>query len=499
MTRHAPSERIRGRARLHELIGLALALDDRNGRDERDRRRLDREIGARITSEHGLGLLRSWLAQAPAESLKARMSRVRASLIGLGGLLAAAGLFLGWAAASALLSIEVHEGRINIVLAVVLLVLIPLVTLLVSLIGWLSSLRSPDSANSRSLGEVIRGATLGRLVLGLMAPRVRQDVEVVLGRLTTHKRLYARVERGQLMRWSQTLGLGFGIGALVATFAFVVFTDLAFGWSTTLDIAAEDVHRWVRIMAAPWAALWPAASPSQELVESTRFFRVNVDKQIHVVDPILYGGWWPFLVMAISCYCVLPRALAAIVISEWHHREIGRAMGLTPGVERLVDRLTNPIVEGQALEEERDVGRAGTEILREVDREEWIAQHSTEELVVIRWADLIDDERVGAAIGTSKFRVLDAGGRQSLEDDVEVARAVAATDASVAFLVRGYEPPVLDVLDFLTLVRSKAGEERALCVFLSGAKESDLRTWQRKLATLGDPRLVVSRLRPSDV
>jgi hypothetical protein len=480
------------------LIALTLALEERSTQDERDRRRLDREIGARIATDRGLGLLRTWLVEAPDELLKERFARVRSSLIGLGWLLAALGLFLGWAAASALLTIEVHDGRINIVLAVVLLVLLPVLSLLASLVAWLFSLRSPDSADARSLGELIRAATLGRLVLRLMAPRVRQDVEVVLGRLTAHKRLYSRVERGQLIRWSQTLGLGFGVGALAATLAFVAFTDLAFGWSTTLDIAAADVHRWVQFMAMPWASLWPAASPSQELVESTRFFRVAAENHVHVIDPILYGGWWPFLVMAIFCYCVMPRVFATMAISEWHAREVGRAIGLTPGVDRLFDRLATPFVEGQALDEESGTARAGDEIVQEVGRADWIAKQSANPLVVIRWAELLDDEAVAAAIGTTEVRILDAGGRRSLEHDADVARETAATNASVAFLVRGYEPPVLDVLDFIALLRSKVGEERALCVFLLGARDTDLRTWQRRLATLGDPLLVLSRLGPND-
>jgi hypothetical protein len=481
------------------LVGLVLALEERNRLPEAERRRLDAEVRAQIDDQRGLDLLRLWLARAPSLGLRGRTERVRASLVLMGWLLAVAGVFLGWGTAAALLSIEVHEGRINIVLVVAVLVWAPLLALLMSLMGWLWSFwwssrnaARSDPLRARSLSDLVRSATLGRIVLGILTPTVRQDVEVVLGRMTGQRLLYSRVARTQLTRWSQTLGFGFGVGALGATLVFVAFTDLAFGWSTTLEIAAADVHPWVRLMASPWAGLWPAASPPLELVESTRFFRVAADDHDHLIDPILFGGWWPFLVMSIATYCVLPRAVVSLLLWHWHTREIGRAAGLTPGVDRLVDRLTTPIVEGQAITAEKRIGRGETGRVHEVDRSEWMTR-AGEIPLLIRWAELLGDAEIDVMLGGAPIRILDAGGSRSLEHDEMVASEAAAATAAVAVLVRGYEPPVLDVLDFLALLRTKLGADARLCVFLLGAKDSDLGTWQRKLASLGDSRLVVSR------
>lgn len=493
--------RLRGSARLDELIGLVLALEERDGLAERDRRRLDRQIGAASSHLSGLERLRHWLAEAPSEPLRMRLQRLRTGLAGLQALLVAIGFFLGWAAAAALLSIEVHAGRINIVLAWGLLAFAPFLTWVLSLAAWGATRFSRSGGEVLSLGEFVRRLSIGRLAMRALPRSVRDDVEIVMGRLTTHGRLYGRVERSQLLRWSHSSGLAFAVGALASTLAFVVFTDLAFGWSTTLDATAGRVHQAARVIALPWAAIWPDASPSLELVESTRYFRVSSEDHIHVVDPIIYGGWWPFLVMSILAYAIVPRLLGLWAINWVQNRENGRAIGLTAGVDRLMNRLATPLVEGQALEEEGEVGRLSTNGVAEVDAKTWFREQGTgsAHVVAIRWAETLDDDALPAALGAEGIRILDAGGRRSLDEDAEAIEVAVRERASLVFCVRGYEPPVLDVLDFLAAWRKRAGQIPSLCVALVGGTETDVGTWRRKLISLGDSRVVVAHLEQPDV
>ncbi|HKK51152.1 MAG TPA: DUF2868 domain-containing protein, partial [Myxococcota bacterium] len=349
-----------------------LALAEHDDLPERERRRLDREIGARLPGAEGLELLRAWLAEAPGPALAARIRRLAPAFRALDALVGSAGLFLGWAAASTLLSFEVHEGRINIVTSVAVLVLLPALAWIFSLLGWgVARLRRAPGSQGLTPGDWLRGGALGALALRLLPQSIRQDLEVVMGRVAAHGRLYLEVQRGQLLLWAQILGLGFATGALAATWAFVVFTDLAFGWSTTLEIGAEPVHALVHALATPWAWLWPAASPGLELVEATRFFRVAPEDHIHVVDPILYGGWWPFLVMAIAFYAWLPRLLTALAVALWLARATARAMDFTPGVDRLLDRLTTPLVDSRATVAEPRTGGAEGAWAPVVDLAEW--------------------------------------------------------------------------------------------------------------------------------
>jgi hypothetical protein len=515
--RHASARS--GPARPSELIALVLALEERDQREERDRRRLDREIGARYAESPasgktpGLPLLRFWLEHAPSLELEVRIRRVRSALSLLRWLLLGVGLFLGWAAASALLQFEVHAGRINVVLCLGLLVLLPLGMLLLATIGALGSWRLSDDGAGIAGGW--RRFALARGAMSLLPGSVRRDVEILLGRMTAHSRLYARAQRAQLFVWSQTVGLAFSFGALTATLAFVVFTDLAFGWSTTLDVEASTIHRLTSILSAPWAAFWPDASPSLDLVESTRHFRVSPGlgaaagassvpegEHIHFVDPILFGGWWPFLVAALIFYGLLPRLLVLGLGARWLGREAGKAIVLTPGVDRLIDRLTTPIIETQAIAPESELGRAESGLVPVVEAAKWIRERGGEEPLVVRWAEASTDEALGAALGSTRLRVRDAGGRKTLVEDAALVAACGAAKAGsegsgqggVALCVRAYEPPVLEVLDFLADLRRAIGRERGLCVLLLEGTSADHEAWRHKLIELGDPALCVAPL-----
>lgn len=504
-------------------MALVLALAEHDALDEWERRRLDREIGVHAAGADRLPLLRAWLAEAPSPALAARIRRIAPALRALSALVGSVGLFLGWLAASALLSLEVHEGRINIVASVAVLVLLPALTWLLSLLGWLvvRLRRAPGhrgTGHDLRLGDWLRRGVLGGLLLRVLPQSVRQDVEVVLGRVAAHGRLYSEVRQGQLLLWTQILGLGFGLGALLATLAFVVFTDLAFGWSTTLDVGAEPVHRIVRGMALPWAWLWPAASPSLELVEATRFFRVVPEAHVHVVDPILYGGWWPFLVMAIATYAWLPRVATALAVSRWLSRATATAMDLTPGVDRLLDRLRTPVVDGRApLAEVAGAGIEGRGAPL-VDLAGWWRARAEEggTPCLIRWAgagrEIANEESLSRLLQASSEEsqlesrspqnrlpenppeVCDAGGHQSLEADAELARACGRAGGAVLVFVRGYEPPLLDFLDFLDDLRAELGPERGIAVALLGGREAEIAAWRRRLAARGDARLVVGRV-----
>ena len=81
------------------------------------------------------------------------------------------------------------------------------------------------------------------------------------------------MRRWLLARWSHLCATAFFAAVLSTALALVVFTDLAFGWSTTLEVSASRIHDLARALALPWRAALPEAVPSLELVEVSRYFR----------------------------------------------------------------------------------------------------------------------------------------------------------------------------------------------------------------------------------
>lgn len=491
--------RVRGRAGLADVVGLALALEARQSLLPSERRARDRALAAALEGSEGALRLRRWRALSATPALELRVGRVTRAFAWIRIGFTVVGALVGWSAASALLSIRGPEGRISLAACLAILVGLPLLGWIASVFVWLASGLLPISAGVGDRAQIAR--TLHRLVLRLLPAPVRLDVEAVFGRARAHAALFARLQRGQWTSWLLQAGVFFGLGALAATLVFVVFTDLAFGWSTTLDVAPERVHRIVAAIAWPWARYWPEASPSLELVEATRHFRVAAEAaggagEMGRPSPLIYGAWWPFLVMAIACYAVLPRLATLPILALWLGRESERALRLMPGSLELLESLATPWVESGGTGETGPVGRAMGGMVPEIELAGWLARAGAAgepAAFAVVWAEALAESDLRASLGGGP-RVVQAGGRRSLEEDAAAVRAAASVGGAMLVVVRGHEPPVLEQLDFLAALRREAGAERSLAVVLVGGGAGALETWRRKLVELADPRLVVARL-----
>lgn len=117
---------------------------------------------------------------------------------------------------------------------------------------------------------------------------------------------------------SQRFSLGFALGMVAAVFLYLLLTDLAFGWSSTLSVSATGVHKLTQILSLPWRGIWPQAVPSLELIEGTRYFRVE---EVASTGGEQLGQWWRFLLMNLLTYVLVPRILS-LAWAEW---QLGRA------------------------------------------------------------------------------------------------------------------------------------------------------------------------------
>ena len=498
---------VRGRAGVADVVGLVLALEARQSLLPSERRAQDRVLAPALEGTSGVRRLRLWVALSSSPALALRVRRVVRSVAWTQIGFTLVGGLLGWSAASALLAIRGPGGRISVAACLAILVGLPFLTWLGALIGWVGTAVGSGSGSVLRTGSSTFGPAaerapltrgLARLVLRLLPAAIRLDAEVLFGRARAHAALLARLQRALVMRWLLQAGVGFALGSLLATGTFVVFTDLAFGWSTTLEVEPERVHRLVSAIALPWAGLWPEASPSLELVEATRHFRV-APASAGAGPPgglVVYGGWWPFLVMSIGCYALLPRLATLPILALFVGRECGRVLRLMPGALELLESLESPWIESGSRDGDERVGRALGAMVPEIELAGWLsraAAGANERLHAVIWAEAIAEAELPVTIGAAP-RVHAAGGRRSLEADAAVVRAAAGAGVALLVFVRGDEPPLLELLDFLAAFRAAAGPEHALAVVLVGGGTRDLETWRSKLATLADPRLAVARL-----
>jgi len=421
----------------------------------------------------------------PAIDQRARQARSGLALAGL--ILVLFGVLSGVGLAS---GVFYYDGRspVNVVAVLGVFVVLQGLLLLLAVLaalprGWVRWLPGMDGVQ-----EALRLASPGRLALlgaRLLPQDMREALSAAIGRSGAHQRVYGRVQLWAVLRWSQLYALSLNLAA-VATFAYLVFfTDLAFGWSTTLKVQPAQFHEAMHTIALPWS--WQESlTPSLELVQRSRYYRGTPFK------PELRGAWWPFILTAMLVYGLLPRIIAFVVASVQLRKATRDALGATPGALELLGRL-----EGRSERSAQD----GDEPASTMSAERVVTGECP---VVIDWSRAAGSAaRAASLIGLEPAGYEPAGGARSVQDDRQTLEAVgqAVSEDGVVVLVKLWEPPVIETTTFLSELRKSIGDRLPVRVVpvasdASGRVIGDgpvlLEQWKRRVGTLGDPWTAVA-------
>lgn len=514
---------------LQTVVNLALQIQRDAARDERTLRHRDRELGRSLThlAATPARQLNAWLQRVSVEDDRRKAQHTSHALHLVTIVLFGLGCVSGSAAAAAAFY---YDGRhpINILPVLAAFVALPLVMLLPFAITILShawaSRWSPVSEVQETITTMLAG--IMSAVIRLLPPSYREALQQAVGRGAAHQRVYGHMQKWILLRWSQTFMLAFMLAAVTWFGYRLVVTDLAFTWSTTLQAEQPEalysrLQSLTDILSTPWVALWPQARPSPQLIRDTRYFRLREGIRPEQTAPVVFGGWWPFLMLCMVCYGLLPRILTWLFCA-WRLRHASRWCLLhIPGAADVLDRLNSAMIETQAITAEttappQPIAEATTALAeREVE--------TVSRALLINWSAVpIDDaqtcELLSRQLSLAVQPALHAGGRNTLEADAEVISRVEDAlrhdqggtpfaSSQVIVLVKAWEPPMMEIADFLHDLRQAIGSGvRILVVALqmvpaNGPGDSDadvaIEQWQRKLTTIGDPWIRVRPLRLS--
>ncbi|MET0659030.1 MAG: DUF2868 domain-containing protein [Steroidobacteraceae bacterium] len=452
----------------------------------------DCTIGASLSTLDPLRRVRAWRrAQASPESLAGSARELAERLQRGRGVIGLVILLLGAITGAGVVSAVFHyDGTwpVNVVTVLAVLVLLQLALVLLSLLLML-----PRLPGVGALQNLIGGINPVPLIAAAYRRMSRQDESQadLLVWSAARGPTAARFARWQTLVWSQLGAIAFNIAALATAAALIAFTDIAFGWSTTLELDSAVAARIADVIAIPWQSFWPAAVPSETLVESSRFFRLSSAPPLQIAAQTL-TGWWPFLLAAMATYGLLPRCVLLLVAS-FRLRKATECLLLDhPLVKALLDRL-------QAAEVA--LGAADSEI--PAQRSDALAHAAPVGLTpcaaAIVWSSAIGQQ---AAKDWSRRNLqkevifaIEAGGERALEDDATVVRTVAAGRPKIVLLfVRAWEAPLLDLQDFLEKLRAAVGSACSIVVVPVGpegavATEPQRTTWARWVGRIADPAM----------
>ncbi|HYY51415.1 MAG TPA: DUF2868 domain-containing protein [Myxococcales bacterium] len=448
-----------------------------------------------------------WLqARRDAEPGQLHPGRTVANVLrGMRAALVVSGLVLGWGAATAVLR---YTGEQPVNAWDFLLVFVGVQLLLFALL--IASFLFPVAALGTPLFGLFRGLVaavyprLAARAAGASAERLA-EWRVLWHRLRSRRSLYHHLEPWILLGLTQSFGVAFNVGALLGCLRLIVFSDIAFSWSTTLvQLDAARFHGLVHALAAPFAWLWPDADPSRALVEATRYSRLEGSYVLsgagRAAHPELVGGWWPFLLASLAFYGLLPRCITLGVAAVRRSRLLARIPLDDPEVTRVVRRLSEPRVETRSLQPE--VGARPSLPAASAP----LPAAAANRCALILWRDVPAVPAVEAAVlrqtTWAVSAVQPAGGRDYEEGRIDWTHLANGSDP-VVIVAEGWEAPDKAILRMMRELRRALGARRHLVVLLAAvdaagvraASASDVRIWEESLAALEDPYVAVQTLK----
>lgn len=483
-----------------DLVDLSRQLAEDRERPGSALRHRDRAIGrgaARSDDRPEIQLL-GWLRRvrpAADDPVAERVDLVhRVGLLGL----AVAGALVGWGTAAVVFHYDgthpvnvIHVLAVFVLLQLLLLLLFGFGLLPVRVTGWVPGMRTLQE----TLGWLSPGR-VQRLLARRLGPGGRERMDRLFGRGLAHQRLYGRVERWVVIHSSQTFAVFFQLGALASALYLVAFSDLAFSWSTTLELEASELRRMTDLLSAPWAAFFAEGRPDASLIASTRYFRLQDGSFPAPVTPGGLGGWWPFLMACMAVYGLLPRLLLWLLARQRLAAAVTATLRNFPGADEVLARLNTELVETRS--DDPDPG--GAPVGGDAGSAQTAASLSGEADVVV-WSGALPDADTArrwftGAVGVEAGSTGVAGGVRSPEEDLRAIDGIGARTSTVVVLVRAFEPPVEDLLDFLRALRERTSPTRRILVAPVGAPDAagpsaatsaQLETWRRAVGRLGDP------------
>ncbi len=378
------------------------------------------------------------------------------------------GFFTGLALASALLYYDGSQP-INVLVLLIFLVLLPLLLFFVSLILPL--------LNSNS---VVSGLNAGSMVFSFLKKK-----SPVLEAFFSSSRSDAakdKLLRWRLLLYSQQFGMALAIAALLTLLARVSFSDLAFGWSTTLDIEASTLSPWVQALAWPWVTWFPEAVPSTSLIEQSRYFRLaNGTSELSAQT---LTGWWKFIAMCLLVYGIGFRVLATWVANFNYKKAIQEMLMQHSEVTALLDRFDAPIGSGQEQAPIVSAERQTTTSASTFDFQSADA--------IILWNSARSSNK-----DLQHKNIIEVSGDGDLQIDSEVIRQIDVNETGkIHIITKAWEPPLLEFHDFIQILRTKFGSEVSISIQPISANNelpdaTDVEIWRHSIEKLQDPKVYV--------
>lgn len=450
---------------------------------------------------------------------------------------------------------------VNVAVFFFVFVLLPAVFSLFSVVGFLFRHVRGSGTKSRGMAALISDLLFDR-VPGMIkrlrnkpkkrpVENGRTPLDEALVFIRTKKQAYGALFFWPLVILASLFALFFSLGALGGTVFRVAFSDVAFGWQSTLAATPAVVHDLVTQVSTPWAAWVPEAlsGPTLEQVEGSRIVLKQGIAALATKDLV---SWWPFLCLSMVCYAIVPRVLIIGGAALAQQSVLKQFDFQQPRFRRLIVRMKSPIMD-IGFEEKASLLQAAAPASEPIHP----SQEPEKKPEATVWVDEkshcpspdLNEEKPHPASGMEEpalsgngpasagipavvlapapawdeaavHRVADLLSQQFLLDvrqvvyvtqDLEVdsrllGPAVLAGADPVIFLQEVWQPPIRGLLHYLVQLKQGVLRDKNFWILLTQAPEEErlgvadrdveAAVWQDRILGLKHPDILVERIRP---
>ncbi len=463
---------------LAEAIDIPAWLEQDRKKGWQSRIRRDQEIchQADADSKHETERVLKWWSHVKPKSDENSSGQVLASIFKRVSWIAwIIGFMAGIALATSLLH---YDGThpINVLVLLIILVLIPLLLFLLSLLIPIFSSNSVMSS----------------LNVGSQAFALIKRKNPVLQEFFSSGR--SDNTRDTLLRWklllcSQQFGIALAVAALLTLLAKVSFSDLAFGWSTTLDFQSSSLTPWIQAFASPWSAWLPEAVPSNQLIEQSRFYRL--DDGVRTLSADILTGWWKFIAMCLLVYGIGFRVLAAWLARVKYKAATESMLMQHSETIALLERFNAPL----NLNDVAPVVTVDSNSINNSDKNfniDLVDFDFTSVDIVILWnfTNLFETD-------AQHENVIELTSEDALQLDKDHFKNYENHPIKkIHIITKSWEPPLLEFHDLIISIRERFGPQPIISVQPIAAnmyqpEQVDVEIWRHSLAKLQDPKVYV--------
>jgi hypothetical protein len=218
----------------------------------------------------------------------------------------------------------------------------------------------------------------------------------------------------------------------------VTTTDIAFAWSTTLNITTKEFYDIILILSYPWNSF--ISSISLELISESHYFRLGgtVNKEM-ILNASILGEWWKFLLLSTLFYSIFLRTIIIIIINRVFSVRVTKEILLIDGIDDILKEIQSPIITTASQHNEMEFIQSDKKVNTNKKKSNYN--------FILGWA--MSSKEIGyfnKKLSISSQNIFEVAGNNSLEDD---AKVISLVDDNILLYLKSWEPPTMDLVDFL--------------------------------------------------